>query len=723
MNQKPIKIALTGNPNCGKTTVFNLLTGSAQYVGNRAGVTVEKKEAFLKGNKNVIITDLPGIYSLSPYSMEETVTRDYILDERPDVILIVADASSVQRSLYLASRIKETGIPSVMMLNMIDTAEKRGIKTDVKKLELMLGMEMCTAAASKGVGVFEAVECAVNAVGKSFPADTSIFSPKINLSFGKTNSLQKIKTALEKIKQIISPYLKTHRDRQFADFYSSMLFERDMDIKKRLKLPSDISDKIEQIVTDTEKSEGDTSDSIIIGLRYEFAEHIAKECFSKPIPKETLTEKADRVLTGKYTAFPCFALIMTLVYYLSSGPFGAYLSQCAKYLITEKLLFTAESFLKAVNCAEWLSKIVTEGMIGGVGSVIGFLPQLALLFLMLALLEDIGYMSRVAFISDRFFRKFGLSGKSFIPMLIATGCGVPAVMSSRTVENLSQRRITIITSTFMPCGAKLPVIAMISTVFFGGKWWVAPLCYFMGAFSVLLSGLILKKTKLFSSADEPFVLDMPSYRIPTAKNILKTLQERCGSFLKRAGTTILLASVVIRLLCSFGINGGSIVYTADMENSILKNIGEMLAVFFEPLGFGNWQSAVACVMGLLAKEELVGVFGVLSPSEINGVFGSSLAAFSFLAFNLLCAPCIAAVSAVRKELDSPLWTAFALFYQTAFAYTVSLCIFNLGVFFSGGSFNFMTLIAFGAVTLVLLYAFLPKRKRGKSRQYGRISEY
>lgn len=710
MNQKPIKIALTGNPNCGKTTVFNLLTGSAQYVGNRAGVTVEKKEAFLKGNKNVIITDLPGIYSLSPYSMEETVTRDYILDERPDVILIVADASGIQRSLYLASRIKETGIPSVMMLNMIDMAEKQGIKTDVKKLELMLGMEICTAAASKGTGVFEAAERAVNAAEKPYFSDASFFSQKINLSYGKTNSLQKIKIALEKIKLTISPFLKTLWDRQFADFYSSMLFERDRDIKKRLKLPSDIDEKIEKIITDTEKSEGDTSDSIIIGLRYDIAEHIAKECASKPIPKETLTEKADRILTGKYTAFPCFALIMTLVYYLSSGPFGAYLSQCAKDLITEKLLFTAESFLKAVNCAEWLSKIVTEGIIGGVGSVIGFLPQLALLFLMLALLEDIGYMSRVAFISDRFFRKFGLSGKSFIPMLIATGCGVPAVMSSRTVENLSQRRITIITSTFMPCGAKLPVIAMISTVFFGGKWWVSPLCYFMGGFSVLLSGLILKKTKLFSSADEPFVLDMPSYRLPTAKNILKTLRERCGSFLKRAGTTILLASVVIRLLCSFGINNGNIIYTADMENSILKNIGEMLAVFFEPLGFGNWQSAVACIMGLLAKEELVGVFGVLSPSEVNGIFGSSLAAFSFLAFNLLCAPCIAAVSAVRKELDSPLWTGFALFYQTAFAYTVSFCIYNLGEFFGGGSFNFMTFIAFWAVTFILLYALLPKKR-------------
>ena len=712
MNQKPIKIALTGNPNCGKTTVFNLLTGSAQYVGNRAGVTVEKKEAFLKGNKNVIITDLPGIYSLSPYSMEETVTRDYILDERPDAILIVADASSIQRSLYLASRLKETGIPSVMMLNMIDSAEKLGIVIDIKKLSLMLGMEICPAAASKGIGVFEAAERSVNAAAKPFPSDTSIFSQKIN------SSSEKIKLAFEKIKLMISPYLKTARDRQFSDFYSAMLFERDSDIKNRLKLPSDICERVEKIITDTEKSEGDSSDSIIIGLRYDFAERLTKECTAGPLQKESVTDKADKILTGKYTAFPCFALIMTMVYYLSSGPFGTYLSECTKGFITEKLLLLAENFLNGLNCAEWLSKVVTEGIIGGVGTVLGFLPQLALLFLMLALLEDIGYMSRVAFISDRFFRKFGLSGKSFIPMLIATGCGVPAVMSSRTVENPSQRRITVITSTFMPCGAKLPVIAMISTLFFEGKWWVAPLCYFMGAFSVLLSGLILKKMKLFSSADEPFVMDMPSYRIPVAKNVLKTLWERCGSFLKRAGTTILLASIVIRILCSFGIYAGRIVYTADMEGSILKNIGEMLAVFFEPLGFGKWQSAVACVMGLLAKEELVGVFGVLSAVEITDLFSSGLAAFSFLAFNLLCAPCIAAISTIRKELGSPLWTIFALFYQTAFAYTVSFCIFNLGTFFSSGDFTFMTLIAIGIIVSVLTYVFLPKRNNRR-----RVSEY
>lgn len=696
MNQKSIKIALIGNPNCGKTTVFNLLTGSQQYVGNRAGVTVEKKEAFLKGNRNVIITDLPGIYSLSPYTAEEIVTRDYIFDEKPDAILIVADATSLQRSIYLASQLKDTGIPLVMMLNMIDAAEKQGIVIDIKKLKDMLGMEVCTAAASKGRGVFEGADIAVNAVGKPIFSDGSVFPQEIN-------------QAVDEVKGFILPFLKSAYDRQLAPLYAVKLFERDRNIEKRLKLPKATFEKIENEVKQCENAKGDTSDSLIIGKRYDFAESVVRKCVNAPANKESLTEKADMILTGKYTAFPCFALIMTMVYYFSAGPFGAYLSECTKKIITENFSEIVLNLLMHINCARWLTDMITKGIIGGVGTVLGFLPQLALLFLMLALLEDIGYMSRVAFISDRFFRKFGLSGKSFIPMLIATGCGVPAIMSSRTVENPSRRRITIITSTFMPCGAKLPVIAMISTLFFGGKWWIAPVCYFMGAFSVLLSGLILKKMRLFSAFDEPFVMDMPNYHRPFAKNVLKTLWERCGSFLKRAGTTILLASIAIRFLSSFGIIGGEMVYVKDIENSILKNLGDIIAVAFEPLGFGKWQPAVASVMGLLAKEELVGVFGVLAPKEITSIFGSSLAAFSFLVFNLLCAPCIAAVSTIRKEMDSSLWTIFALFYQTAFAYTVSFCIYNLGAFFLWGNLNFMTFIAFGLALSVLAYGFMPKK--------------
>ncbi len=696
MKQKPIKIALVGNPNCGKTTVFNLLTGSAQYVGNRAGVTVEEKEAFLKGNKNVIITDLPGVYSLSPYTSEEIVTRNYILERKPDTVLVVADAASLQRSIYLVLQLRDMGIPLVLMLNMIDLAEKQGIMIDTNKLKKLLDVEVCTAAASKGKGVFEAAELALNSAGKPASSKPAVFSREVN-------------QAVNTIKELILSSLKSADEKRLAYFYAVKLFERDSAVKKRLKLSKEVCGELERTVKAVETAKKDSSDSLIIGSRYDFAESAVEQCVNAPAEKESLTEKADRILTGKYTAFPCFAIIMTAVYYFSAGPFGAFLSNITNSLITESFAETISGLLKGISCADWLTALITEGIIGGVGTVLGFLPQLALLFLMLALLEDIGYMSRAAFITDRFFRKFGLSGKSFIPMLIATGCGVPAIMSSRTVENPSQRRITIITSTFMPCGAKLPIIAMISTVFFDGKWWVAPLCYFLGAFSVLLSGLLLKKTKLFSSADEAFVMDMPSYHKPSLKNVLKTLRERCGSFLKRAGTTILLASAAISLLSSFGIIGGRIVYVGSIENSILKNIGEALAVVFEPLGFGKWQPAVASIMGLLAKEELVGVFGVLAPDEITAVFESSLAAFSFLMFNLLCAPCIAAISAIRKEMNSSLWTVFALSYQTVFAYTVSFCIYNIGTFFLCGNIGFMTVAAFAAALTVLTYGLLPKK--------------
>lgn len=700
MKQKPRKIALVGNPNCGKTTVFNLLTGSAQYVGNRAGVTVEEKEAFLKGNKNVIITDLPGAYSLSPYTSEEIVTRNYIINEKPDAILVVADASGLQRSIYLVLQLRDMGIPLVLMLNMMDLAEKRGIAINTNKLKNMLDVEVCTAAASKGKGVFEAADLALKTAEKPFVSSPGVFSREID-------------QAVNKIKTLILPFLKSADERRLAYFYAVKLFEGDKSVRSRLKLPKEIYEESDRTVKAVEDEKKDSSDSLVIGSRYDYAENVAGRCVNAPKRKDAFTEKADRILTGKYTAFPCFAVIMAAVYYFSAGPVGVFFSNAVKSLITEVLADAVLSLMTGINCADWLTDLVTEGIMGGVGTVVGFLPQLALLFLMLALLEDIGYMSRAAFITDRFFRKFGLSGKAFIPMLIATGCGVPAIMSSRTVENPSQRRITIITSTFMPCGAKLPVIAMISSMFFEGKWWVSLFCYFLGALSVLLSGLILKKTKLFSSADQPFVMDMPSYHMPLLKNVVKTLWERCGSFLKRAGTTILLASAVISLLSSFGFIGGKITYVGNIEDSILKNIGEVLAAAFEPLGFGGWQPAVASIMGLLAKEELVGVFGVLAPDEITAIFESSLAAFSFLVFNLLCAPCIAAISAIKKEMNSSLWTVFALAYQTAFAYTVSFCIYNLGAFFLWGNISFMTVLAFAAMSAVLAYGLSPKGMSNK----------
>lgn len=694
MYQKPIKIALVGNPNCGKTTVFNTLTGSRQYVGNRAGVTVEGKEAFLKGDKQVLITDLPGIYSLSPYTLEERVTGDYILDESPDALLIVADATDLHRGLYLALQLLRTGIPSVLMLNMIDLAEKRRMSIDLKALEDMLGIKVCTASASRGKGVFEAVRLAAEAA-KVLPA---INPPQFS---------HELDGLLDKIGANISPYLSSPKDRKLLPLYTAKLFERDSDIIKRLSLPSEALDRIERLTAEREKAEGDSSDSIIISAYYDIAERIAKKCVKKPPAADSFTEKADRILMGKYTALPCFALIMTAVYYLSVGPLGLYLSECTGSLITDGVSLILQRLLNSIGCANWLISLLTEGVIGGAGTVLGFLPQLALLFFMLAVLEDLGYMSRVVFITDRFFRKFGLSGKSFIPMLIATGCGVPAIMSSRTIENPSRRRITIITSTFMPCGAKLPVIALISASFFPGKWWAAPLCYLIGAFSVLLSGLILKKLKLFSSCDEPFVLDMPNYRFPTAKNVFRALWENCSSFLKRAGSTVLLASVALWFLAFLGFSDRGIVFVTDMESSLIKNIGELLAVVFEPLGFGKWQPAVACIMGLLAKEEIVGAFGVLARDSLPLLLGTPLAGFSFLVFNLLCAPCIAAVSAMKKELNSGFYTVFALFYQTVFAYTVSFCIYNIGIFFLFGEVTFMTVCAFAAAIGVLVCALKP----------------
>lgn len=698
MYHKPIKIALVGNPNCGKTTVFNALTGSRQYVGNRAGVTVEEKEAFLKGNKQVIITDLPGVYSLTPYTLEERVTEDYILNESPDAVLIVADASDLHRGLYLTLQLLRTGIPSVLMLNMIDLAEKRRMRINIKELGDLLGIKVCTASASKGKGIFEAAALALEAA----KSHRTVNPPPLP---------RDLDILLDKIGAIVAPFLTLAKDKELLPFYTAMLFEREGGVAEKLNLSGEALGRIDRLITEKEKAYGDSSDSILIGAFYDIAEGLFKKCVIKKPQSDTFTEKADRLLMGRYTALPCFALIMTAVYYLSVGPFGLYLSECMSSLIIEGASSALGRFLESTGCADWLVSLLSEGVIGGTGTVLGFLPQLALLFFMLAVLEDLGYMSRVVFITDRFFRKFGLSGKSFIPMLIATGCGVPAIMSSRTIENPSRRRITIITSTFMPCGAKLPVIALISASFFPGKWWIAPLCYFIGVFSILLSGLILKKLRLFSSDDEPFVLDMPSYRLPTAKNVFRALRENCGSFLKRAGSTVLLASVALWLLSSLGFSRCEIAFVNNMENSFLKNIGELLSVVFEPLGFGKWQPSVACVMGLLAKEEIVGALGVLSHGSLSALFETPVAGFSFLVFNLLCAPCTAAVSTMKKELNSGLYTAFALFYQTVFAYTVSFCIYNIGSFFLFGEASLVTVCAFAAAIGTLAYALVPKRRK------------
>lgn len=793
------KIALAGNPNCGKTTLFNALTGSNQYVGNWPGVTVEKKEGKLKGNKDVIIMDLPGIYSLSPYTLEEVVARNYLINERPDAIINIIDGTNIERNLYLTTQITELGIPVVIAVNMMDLVEKNGDKIDVRRLSKDLGCEVVEISALKGKGLKEAVEKAVKIAGKNtISAPVHRFDPEVE-------------EALDKIEARLGDDIPKEQKR----FFAIKLFERDDKISGLMKSVPDV----EALITAVEDSMDDDSESIITNERYNYISNIIGDCYKKKNKGQlSISDKIDKVVTNRFLALPIFALVMILVYYVSVTTVGSWATDWANdgvfgdgwhlfgigtsqyeeaageydvqaqkmdaFLeaaqaegistdavtealeaeegeadesavtafeqaaagvtadaeitdeeggVVETVPVTVNDFkeaaaaeepdpadygvwvpgipvligdgLEAVGCADWLQSLILDGIVAGVGAVLGFVPQILVLFIFLAILEGCGYMARVAFIMDRIFRRFGLSGKSFIPMLIGSGCGVPGIMASRTIENERDRRMTIMTTTFVPCSAKMPIIAMFAGAIFGGAWWVAPSAYFIGIAAIVISGIMLKKTRMFAGEPAPFVIELPAYHVPTVVNVLRSMWERGWSFIKKAGTIILLSTVFIWFTSSFGMVDGNFGMVDDMSDSILAAIGSALAWIFIPNGFGDWQSTVATVTGLVAKENVVGTFGILFKvgSEVAetdatlwtavAAHYTALSAFSFMVFNLLCAPCFAAMGAIKREMNNAKWFWFAVGYQTGFAYVISLIIYRLGLLFTGGGFSVWTVIA------------------------------
>lgn len=685
-----IKIALAGNPNCGKTMLFNALTGSNQYVGNWAGVTVEAKEGKLKGTDDVVVADLPGIYSLSPYTPEEVVARNYLVNEEPNIILNIIDGTNLERNLYLTTQLCEIGIPVVMAINMIDVVKKNGDYINLEEISEHFGCTCFEISALKGTGVKKCIDKTVSL------ARTNTGIPPIHHSFD-----DRVEAAIH----LISAMLPDGTDMVHKRYYATKIFERDYLVAK------DFPD-FNGVISDVEKEYDDSGDGIIADQRYKYITGCIDECRTKS-SKPTVTEKIDNIVTNKYLSLPIFAAIMFGVYYLSVTTLGGWLSR----LITDNIFsanglpLLVSNFLTSVNCASWLNSLIVNGIIGGVGAVLSFVPQIFVLFVFLSFLEDCGYMSRIAFIMDKLFRKFGLSGKSFIPILVGTGCGVPGIMASRTIENEKERRMTVITTTFIPCGAKLPVISLIATAFFGGAWWVAPTAYFIGIAAIISSGIILKKTKLFAGEPSPFVMELPAYHMPTAKSVFRATWDRTVSYIKKAGTIILLASIAVWFLSGFGFYNGKFGMVQHMDNSVLAYLGNAIHGLFKPLGFGTWQASVATVLGLMAKEEIVGVFGVLY-SDLSTAF-TSVSGFSFLVFNLLCAPCVAAMGAIRREMGSGKWTAFAICYQCVFAYCVSLCIYQVASFVVGGVFTAGT---FAALILIALFLFLLVRKPTASKK-------
>ena len=710
--EKTLKIALAGNPNSGKTTLFNALTGSNQYVGNWPGVTVEKKEGKLKRDSSVILTDLPGIYSLSPYTLEEIVARNYLVDERPDAILNIVDGTNLERNLYLTTQLMELGVPVVIAINMMDVVRKKGDKIDIASLSREIGCEVVEISALKNEGINEAAVIAIEAAKSGKAAHRHIFSGDVE-------------HAIAHIEEATVHHMPEEQQR----WYAVKIFERDKQVIEHLKLDEKVLQHIEADIVDVEKQFDDDAESIIINDRYNYIERILKKCYDKKSAKRlTISDKIDKVVTNRWLALPIFVLAMWAVYYISIGSIGDWtVGFMNDTLFGEWIVPGVASFLENIGCASWLVGLVADGIVGGVGAVLGFVPQMMILFLLLSLLEDCGYMSRVAFIMDRIFRKFGLSGKSFIPMLVATGCGVPGIMASRTIEQDRDRKMTIMTTGFIPCGAKMPIVGMIAGALFGGSAWVATASYFIGVGAVVVTGLILKKTKIFAGDVAPFVMELPPYHLPVASNIFRTTWDRGWGFIKRAGSVILAASVIIWTLNSLSFEGGFHFITEQSGGaSVLEVVGNGIKWLFVPLGFGNWQSAVATVLGLVAKEEVVGTFGTLSSmanadlamegdvtmyatiaKEFFG--GSGLAGFSFLIFNLLCAPCFAAMGAIKREMNNWKWTVGTIAYMCAFAYAISLIVYQLGLLLTVGSFTVWTAIAF-AVLVFLVYMLVRKNK-------------
>ena len=700
-----IQVALAGNPNCGKTTLFNGLTGATQYVGNWPGVTVEKKEGKYKEDKDIKITDLPGIYSLSPYTLEEVVSREFLLNGNVDVVLNIIDGSNLERNLFLTTQILELGIPTVVAINMLDVIEKRKDTIDYKKLSKELGCPVLPISALKNTGIKELM-AEVKKVANTQCKAKNIYAGKI------LNALNTIETSLPS---------SIEASRRF--FYAVKLFERDDKIEAAIKSKADAS-----VIEACEKSMDDDSESIITDARYTYITSVIKDCYKKG-SKEVLTtsDKIDRIVTNRVLALPIFALVMWFVYYISVTTVGTIVTDWTNEVLFGEIIPPAvDSFLDTIQCADWLHGLIVDGIIGGVGAVIGFVPQMLVLFFFLAILEDCGYMARVAFIMDRIFRKFGLSGKSFIPMLIGTGCGVPAVMASRTIESDRDRKMTIMTTTFIPCGAKMPIIGLIAGAIFHGASWVAPSAYFVGMAAVIISGIMLKKTKLFAGDPAPFVMEMPAYHTPRAVNVLRSMWERGSSFIKKAGTIILLSTIVLWFLQGFGWEKGAFGMVDDIDHSILSSIGQTFAWIFSPLGWGDWKAAVASVTGLIAKENVVATFGQLygfaevaeEGNEFWGQLSASftpLAAYSFMVFNLLCAPCFAAMGAIKREMNNTKWFWIAIGYQCGFAYVCSLIVYQLGSLVNGGSFGFGAIVGF-ILLIGLIYLLVRPSKESDTAE-------